>query len=228
MRREEPAIEGPARPVGCHLEALGRARRCQESAQRRQSSACQASSGPTWSTVPEHGRRGPSLEAGALQPLHDHPRPVHGIAVVKVGDVAHGGEPPRSPRRRGAGGSPQVVGQRAQEGLVHVLVHQLEQRPDGVLGSPGVVPGAPPLNPQAAAVAVHNSVAGKGKSMLAQTPSEAPARAPRRSESRCDNQRSTPRVGTATTSLAKGSSNGSTSTSPRASTSWSARADRWR
>ena len=68
---------------------------------------------------------------------------------------------------------------------------------------------------------------GKGKSMLAHTPSARPGVAPSRADSRWVSHRSTPRVGTATTSAAIGSSSGSTTTSPRAATRASARSARW-
>src|SRR6478735_3212367 len=68
---------------------------------------------------------------------------------------------------------------------------------------------------------------GKGKAMLAQTPSWRPAVAPSVLDSRWLSQRSMPRVGTLTTSAANGSSRGSLTTAASASTRRSARSARW-
>ncbi len=81
--------------------------------------------------------------------------------------------------------------------------------------------------PDAAATASPTSLRGDGKSTFAQTPSAPSTLVPSRVERRCVSQRSIPRVGTATTSRANGSSGGSASNVASASTSPSARSARW-
>ena len=81
--------------------------------------------------------------------------------------------------------------------------------------------------PDAAAIASPVSRRGDGKSTFAQTPSARPDDTPSCADSRCVSQRSTPRVGTATTSRANGSPGGAASSAPSASTSASARSARW-
>ena len=80
--------------------------------------------------------------------------------------------------------------------------------------------------PDATATASSASRRGDGKSTFAQIPSARPGEVPSPVESRWVSQRSIPRVGTAITSGAKGSSSGSFSSAARASTSPSARSAR--
>jgi hypothetical protein len=81
--------------------------------------------------------------------------------------------------------------------------------------------------PDAVATASPTSLRGDGKSTFAHTPSPRPSPAPSRSDIRCANHRSIPRVGTATTSGAKGSRNDSASSARSAATSPSARSALW-
>ena len=81
--------------------------------------------------------------------------------------------------------------------------------------------------PDAVATASPTSLRGDGKSTFAHTPSPRPSPAPSRSDIRCASHRSMPRVGTATTSGANGSRNGSLSSARSASTRPSARSARW-
>lgn len=130
-----------------------------------------------------------------------------------------------------------MSGQRAHEGVVNVVVDKLQQGPDRALGRPGIGVGAGPAgtittgtmrsapSPPTAVMVAAINVPGKGKSILAETPSLSPVRAPNRWDRRWVNQRSTPRVGTATTSRPMGSGSGSRSMSPKALTRWSARDD---
>ena len=62
--------------------------------------------------------------------------------------------------------------------------------------------------PAAAATAPLTSRPGNGNSTFAHTPSARPGEAPSTTDSRCVSQRSTPRVGTATTSACSGSASG--------------------
>ena len=62
--------------------------------------------------------------------------------------------------------------------------------------------------PAAAATAPLTSRPGNGNSTFAHTPSPRPGEAPSTTDSRCVSQRSTPRVGTATTSACRGSASG--------------------
>ena len=86
----------------------------------------------------------------------------------------------------------------------------------------------PGSSPEPAATASASSARGEGKRTLAHTPSRRPGVAPSPLESRCATQRSTPRVGTATSSGANGSGSGSASSARSASTRPSARSARWR
>ena len=83
-------------------------------------------------------------------------------------------------------------------------------------------------SPEPAATASASNARGEGKRTLAQTPSRRPGEAPSPLESRCATQRSTPRVGTATSSGANGSGSGSARSARSASTRPSARSARWR
>lgn len=82
--------------------------------------------------------------------------------------------------------------------------------------------------PPATASAAPMIVPGKGHSTLAHTPSWPPGLVPRWSDSCWVSHRSTPRVGTATTSAVSGSSSGVARSWPSMATSPSARSERWR
>jgi hypothetical protein len=79
----------------------------------------------------------------------------------------------------------------------------------------------------AVATAPFTSRPGNGNSTFAQTPSPRPRDAPSTAESRCINQRSTPRVGTAMTSVSIGSPRGALTTLPSEAKRPSARSPRW-
>ena len=125
--------------------------------------------------------------------------------------------PPRAPSRWRC--------ERGQPRLAQALVDHLEQRPDRrARPATGSSSGSIPV---AAASAPMISRPGNGNSTFAHTPSRRPAVVPSRVESRWVSQRSIPRVGTATTSGANGSSSGVSSVSARPSARRSARSARW-
>ena len=77
--------------------------------------------------------------AGTRQPIVDHVGPVHGVAVIEVGEAPDGGEPLDPADVWGNG--IEVAAKWCQEDLVEVLIDQLEQWPHGALGGRGRSPG---------------------------------------------------------------------------------------
>ena len=165
-----------------------------------------------------------------------------GVLVEEVGQVARGREAPRLSvwlgRRRG----PEVSGQRPHEGVVKVLVDQLQQGPDRALGRPGVGVGAGPAgtvttgtvrsapSPPTAVMVAAIKVPGNGKSILAQTPSLSPVPRGPEAVGKALGQPALDPSGGDGDDLARhgvGQRLGAVRP-PERSTRWSARADRWR
>ena len=172
------------------------------------------------------GRTPPAPSCPSRRPGADHLRAVQRVAVEQLGEVAQRARgAARGAPGRPSAGPPEVGGERREPRLAEVLLDDLEQRPDRALGR--ATGRRPASMPEAIATASPTSRRGDGKPTFAHTPSARPGDAPSRSDIRCESQRSMPRVGTATTSGANGSSGGSASRPRSASTRPSARSARW-
>ena len=147
------------------------------------------------------------------------------VAVEQVGEVAHGAEPPGlTDRVRRGALSAEVGGERAPATARRGTRRRPRAAATPPLGQPRIAVGVDRRTPSAPRR--RRAVRGDGNSTFAHTPSPRPGLAPRCVDSRWVSQRSIPRVGTATTSGAKGSSSGSARTARRAKTRPSARSER--
>ena len=151
-------------------------------------------------------------------------RPMNGIAVVEIGDVPNGAQTPCAPVRvRLRSISAEVRGQRRQPRLGERRLDHLQKRPDGPRRQPRIRFLVDPGSVDTAPLTIRP---GNGNSTFAQTPSARPGETPSMVDSRCVSQRSTPRVGTATTSASRGSVSGELMTVPSSPRSPSARSAR--
>ena len=156
------------------------------------------------------------------RPALEHVGTVDGVAVEEVCDVPDAREAPRAFHgcrvrcmccASGAShGSSKCSSTTSMSG--HTARSGTQGSPFG--SAPAAHANAPPTN-----------VPGKGKAMLAHTPSCLPSRAPRCMDRRWVSHRSMPRVGTETTSGVIGSSSGSATSRASSDTRASARSDRW-
>ena len=162
---------------------------------------------------------GAGVTAGGPGPHHR--RPVHAVAVEQVGDVPDAGEAAglviRSRCRVDARPAEPATARRGRRRRLRPAARPIARGPSD--RCPGRFRRRPPTRGL-------TRVPGNGKSMLAHTPSPRPGVAPRRVAKRWLNQRSTPRVGTATTSAVIGSCKGTATRSPSMSTRGSARSAR--
>ena len=167
------------------------------------------------------------VHVSALGPGVQHGRPRAGVAREELGEVPGGGPTAAAPGGRAGGsriparGRTTVVRPSPRRGWRRSLSAGARPPAAGPRGRAGRRPGrARPGRERRAA-------GGKGTRPRRRRRPDDPRRLPAGADRRWESQRSTPGVGTATISPAKGSGSGVLSSSPSASTRRSARSARW-
>ena len=177
-RRQVDELRLLREPRAARLEPLGRARLTQLRAQ----------------ASPQLGLPSRLLPG---RPRAHHLRPLKRVAVKQPGDVPDAAEPPRA-----------VCNVPRQQRIHGSSMHSSTTSSNGHTARSGRHRSLSGAIPDATASASSTSFRGNGNSTFAHTPSLRPGVAPRCIDSRCVSQRSMPRVGTAMTSGANGSSSG--------------------